>query len=233
MTAQGSLFSRLLGLVTRLNSTTAPTQREVDRRMLDVLYADFDRKVDALALGLDRGTVTVGQFTGAMPSLIRQHQLAAAVIASGGADQVTPQTMALAQRQVDTQLAYFERWKAELLQQAVDGKLPSAEAIAARAKLYGRAAKTTAEQTSTAALGVPPLPWYVGQGSPCRVNCKCRWDIEVLDVVNANFDCYWYVNEEAEHCPVCVMRSRVANPLRVRRGRIVDPERYQAAGLFV
>lgn len=234
MTAQPSLFARLLGLVTALRAPDVkPTRQEVDSALLNKLYADFDAKVDALVNGLERGTVSIGQFTGSMPTLIKQHHLAAAVIAAGGTENATPETYALAQRQVNEQLAYFERWKAELLAQAAAGEQPSAAYIANRAKLYGDAAKTTASDTSLAAKGLPPLPFHIGNGTQCRGHCKCRWSIRTLDVVNGNYDCYWLVDEVAEHCPVCVARGHVANPLKVRDGVVVDPERYQAGGLHV
>lgn len=231
MTARTGLFQRLLGLTDRLRPASAPSAALNTTILLERLQADFESKVDALVAGMKAGTITPGQFVGAMPSLIKQQQLAAAVIGEGGPEHATPQTHALAQRAVDQQLAYFERWKSDLLKQAADGQLPSAEYIANRAKLYGKAATATASEAGTQARGMPTLPFYPGQQTQCLVNCKCAWDIKVLDVVNANFDCYWRL-APAEHCPTCAARARVANPLRVRHGAIVDVEQYQEAGLY-
>jgi hypothetical protein len=227
-----SLFSRLVGLAANVfNPPAPPTQRDETDAALERLNAEFDRRVDALVAGMERGTVTVGQFTGSMPSLIKEHQLAAAVLASGGVDSASPQTLAVAQRNVAEQLAYFERWKTDLLAKTAEGKAPTPKAIAARAKMYGRAAHATVQQAQVEAKGVPAMPFYPAQQTQCRVNCRCNWDIKTLDVVNANYDCYYRRNAN-ESCPTCIARERAANPLRVRKGVIVDAEKYQDARLY-
>lgn len=233
MTAQRpNLFQRLVGAFTGLFAPepTLSTSDDTDAKLARLLD-DYNRKVDALVRGVENGTVTVGQFVGSMPSLIKQHHLAAAVVAGGGAESATPQTYALAQRQVDDQLRYFEAWKATLLQQAVNGDLPTPAYLANRAKLYGKAVHATAQQAQTGARGVPPLPFYPAQGTRCKANCRCAWDIKVLDVVNGNYDCY-YTRSADESCPTCIARERAANPLKVRRGVIVDAEKYQEARLY-
>lgn len=228
--AQTNLFHRLVGLVASLLTPEPPAREDVDAQMAR-LQSDFERKVDALVQGMEDGRVSVGQFVGSMPTLIKQQQLAAAVIGEGGVQNATPKTYAVAQASVDIQLAYFERWKAELLQQAAAGKLPSAAYIANRAKMYGKAASSTAAQANIEAQGLPALPFYPGQGTQCRVNCKCFWDIKTLDVVNGSYDCF-YMLAVAEHCPTCTARSRAANPLRVRGGEIVNADKYQDARFF-
>lgn len=227
-----SLFDRLTGLVTNLFAPEPPSREDVERQ-LERLMAEYNRKVDALTRGLESGTVTVGQFVGSMPSLIREHHLAVAVASAGGVDGATPQTYALAQQKVSEQLAYFERWKGDLLRQTVTGKVPSASAIATRAKLYGKAALSTASQAEVQAKGVPPLPFYPRDGrTKCRVNCCCAWNVKTLDVVNGNYDCYYELGACSDHCPTCLARTRAANPLKVRGGVIVNFEKYQAANLY-
>ena len=226
-----SLFQRLITAVTDLLAPRVAPVREDTDAQLQRLMDEYNRKVDLLTQGMEAGTVTVGQFVGSMPSLIKQHQLAVAVVAGGGADNANPQTLALAQQNVTAQLGYFEAWKQELLQQAARGELPSAAYIANRAKLYGKAANATAQQARLQAQGLPMLPFYPAQATQCRVNCKCTWDIRVLDVVNGNYDCYWTLGI-AEHCPTCLARSRAANPLRVRRGVIQNAEKFADARFY-
>lgn len=227
-----SLFHRLVGLISRVTSRAEPLPVEDTQVYLDRITEAFNVKVDALVAGMDNGTISIGQFVGALPSLIKQQHLTAAVIGEGGSHLATPDTLALAQRNVDTQLAYFDRWKADLLQQAANGQLPSSAYIANRAKLYGKAAGATASEATANARGLPPLPFYPADGQTrCRVNCACQWDVKPLDVVNGNYDCYWSLGM-AEHCPTCIARQRAANPLRIRRGIILNPEKYQASNLY-
>lgn len=225
------LFSRLIGFVTDLFAPRSLPPAETVQRQLATLSAQFDANVTRLAQGLKNGTVTLGQFDGAMRSAIRQHHLAAAVIAEGGTANATPQTLALAQQQVNAQLTYFDNWISELRQQAAAGKLPSADYLTNRARLYGKAAGETASRAGIQVQGLPMLPFYPKQATRCKVGCKCRWDVRVIDAVNGSYDCYWRMGE-AEHCPTCKARARLANPLRVRRGQIVNAEKYQDASLY-
>lgn len=231
MTARPTLFSRLIGFVTDVFAPRPLPSADTVQRQLAALSAQFDTNVTRLAQGLKNGTVTLGQFDGAMRSAIRQHHLAAAVVAEGGTANATPQTLALAQQQVNAQLAYFDNWISELRQQAAAGKLPSAEYLAHRARLYGKAAGETASRAGIQAQGLPMLPFYPKQATKCRVGCKCRWDVRVVDAVNGSYDCYW-VRSADESCRTCLARSRAANPLRVRRGEIVNPEKYRADHLY-
>ena len=225
------LFSRLVSFVGGILAPREPPAAETVERQLAALNAQFDTNVTRLAQGLANNTVSLGQFDGAMRSAIRQHHLAVAVVAQGGTQNATPQTLALAQGQVNVQMGYFDAWMRELQQQAAAGELPSVNYIANRARMYGKAAKATAERASVQGGGLPDLPFHPAEKTPCKFNCKCRWNIRVIDAVNGSYDCYYRLGD-AEHCSVCVARARAANPLRVRRGQIVNAEKYQAAHLY-
>lgn len=225
-----SLLSRLAGLLTGQRTSPPPVAQKT-AALLDQLNAEFDAKVDALVNGMQNGTININQFVGSFPSLLRQHHLAAAVISSGGAHTASPDTLAIAQQASTEQLAYFDRWSKDLLKQANEGKLPSWDYIRNRAKMYAHAATETASKTQVQAHGVPTLPFYPAQSTLCLSNCRCEWRIETLDVVNANYDCFWELGV-SEHCATCIARWQTANPLQVRGGQIVNPERYQADALY-
>lgn len=232
MAQSPSLFSRLVGLITGSPPAAQPLPNpETVKSQLERLNLDYNSKVERLVDGFTQGTISFGQFDGALRSLIRQQHLAAAIVSEGGVENATPDTYALAQQQIDTQMGFFEAWMSELYEQFTSGDLPSAEYLANRAKLYGKAAGETAARGSIQAMGLPTLPFYPGQGTQCKVNCKCSWSVRTQDVVNGSYDCYWTLGAN-EHCPTCLARSRAANPLKVRRGVIVNAERYQAAGLY-
>lgn len=222
-----SLFHRLTGL---FRSPTAPrlSNAETVQSQLDALTQLFNSKADALTMGLDNSTVTLGQFDGAMRSLIKQTHVAASVIGHGGMDAASPDTLALAQQNVDTQLAYFDAWMKDLY---AAKELPSQAYMANRSKLYGKAVKATTSEAVSQSKGVPTLPFYPASQTQCHSNCKCSWTIKTLDIVNDNYDCYYSLGV-AEHCPTCIARQRAANPLRVRRGVILNAEKYTAANLY-
>lgn len=226
-----NLFNRLLGFLTDETSPAAPPLED-QQSALDNLTDIFDSNVDLLAQGVADGTVTWGQFDGAMRAEIRQQQLGAAVVGSGGAHRATPQTYQLAQQQTDAQMQYFDAWSQQLYQQIQSGQTPSAAYIANRAKLYGKSAGSTFNQATTTALGVPELPFYPRDGSTkCLSNCCCEWRILPLQGAG-NYDCFWIIDPECEHCPQCPARRAVCNPLRVRNGAIVDAERFEASNLY-
>ncbi len=220
MTAQPSLFQRLTGLFTALRPPQPKRSRvETDTELLERLFRDFDSKADVLARGLSDGRLSVDDWANAMRTLIRQQHLAAAVIGSGGTEAATPETAATAQRSVNTQMTYFQRWVDDLKA----GKVGSEKQIAARAKLYARAAGATASQALVNATGVPPLPFYPKSGNlRCRSNCRCSIEVVTTDVVNSSYDVYWKLDHaKHETCPDCVRLSREWNPLRIRGGKIL------------
>lgn len=213
----GGLFQRLVGLIDRPRVSQGVPNAEALRGQLNRLSLDFNGKVDALVKGFSEGRVTLGQFDGAMRSLIKQQHLAASVVGQGGTQNANAQTLLQAQRNINTQMGYFDKWIAEMQ----SGNIPTPDAMAARAKLYGKAATATANEANVEARGLPRLDQYPGDGNTqCLSNCRCTLRILSLDVVNANYDIYWQLGA-AEHCPDCVAMSRKWNPLRVRHGQIV------------
>ena len=62
-----------------------------------------------------------------------------------------------------------------------------------------------------------PLPALPGDSSTlCGQRCRCKWDIKVLDAQKGDYDCYWVVDPQAEHCQGCKIRGVDWNPLRIR-----------------
>src|SRR3990172_258380 len=101
-----------------------------------------------------------------MKVAIKRQHLASAVVGGGGAHMATPETYALAQRQVDTQMVYFDNWVNQLRGQPPTPE--QARALAARARMYGAASGETAERSKAQALGVPTLPFYPKNRTNCR-----------------------------------------------------------------
>lgn len=244
-----TLFQQLVGL--KPAQPRSKRDEAALRKQVRALVDAFERTAAAIVAALIAGAITLAEFSSAMRGEIRQLHLAAAIIAHGGAESVSPATLAQAQRQIDAQMVYFNRWMEELHQQeqarllllatggllALRALIPadqmprSPEALSARAKMYGSAATETFARTETAALGVPTLPFYPADRTVCHVYCHCFWTIVPVNAVRGDWNCFWTLGI-AEHCPTCLARSRAANPLKVRGGIIVNAQKYQAANLY-
>lgn len=163
------------------------------------------------------------------------HFLAVRVIY--GSNNYPSELASLARRKAREDITFFQRWLSELQGQDVDES--DFARLAARARLYARSIGETAERASLAIQGVPELPFYPKQDTVCRRNCRCSWEIRRTGTFRAlgrvfnrgNFDCFWRL-AAVEHCPTCQARARAANPLQVRRGEIVNPERYRRSVLY-
>lgn len=95
------------------------------------------------------------------------------------------------------------------------GKL-SEKQVRARADLYSGAVRETYSQARW--LGIP-LPFMPTQGSECKVNCRCRWDVVKLDG-DGNYDAYWRMGATEQHCTTCPSRA-AASPYQIRAGQLV------------
>lgn len=100
--------------------------------------------------------------------------------------------------QIDGQLKYLAGFVADLKA----SKLSPAQA-AARAAMYAGATRGTFYAARY--LG---LPFYPGQGSECKSNCKCAWKD------NGDGSYTWELGA-AEHCATCQSRA-AGGPYRVR-----------------
>lgn len=204
-----------------------PSQREREKayRQLQEEYRD---RVRALVLLLLGGRMALWVWAQRVRAEIRALHLLVAAIGGGDLER-DAELMAQVQRNVDRQMRYFQRWVFQL--NGLDLTLDMLNGIVARANLYVAAVGETFFVALTRSYGLPILPFYPRDGATrCRVNCKCGWRIVKLKG-NGNYDCYWQL-AAAEHCPTCRARARVANPLQVRGGQIVNPERYQNANLY-
>ena len=52
-------------------------------------------------------------------------------------------------------------------------------------------------------------------------NCKCSWDIKVLDAEAGDYDATW-VMHPAEHCQTCIERAAQWAPLQIRDGMLME-----------
>ena len=98
-------------------------------------------------------------------------------------------------QQVAAQIDYLQGFAG-----ALDG-LSEAQ-IAARAALYAGAVRTTYSRAR-----YPKLPFYPGEGTECKGQCKCSWQ-------DNGDGSYTWVLGAAEHCATCQGRAS-GSPYRV------------------
>lgn len=84
----------------------------------------------------------------------------------------------------------------------------------ARARSYASAIKVPYWTGRTKVLPLPAMP---AQGTDCKNNCKCKWDVKTVDAANGDYDAYW-IRHSSDSCATCVQRAQEWNPVRIRGG---------------
>lgn len=185
---------------------------------------------NGLAAQLSRGDITIQQWTLAMREEIKTTYIAQYLLAHGGRDTMTPADWGRIGQKVRVQYEYLQKFAEDIAK----GNLTEGQ-IAARARMYVESSSQMFEQAHGAAVGMPALPAYPGDGkTACKSNCKCTWEIKDL---KDRWECYWTLNP-AEHCSDCLGNAAKWNPLvfyksQVRsiadvHQRLVEAERERA-----
>ena len=135
---------------------------------------------------------------------IRRSYISQYLLAKGGRQNMTQADWGRLGGLLKKQYSYLRQFETEIKL----GKLTPGQ-IKARSQLYIESARQAFERGKVAALGMPSLPAYPGDGnSICGVRCKCNWSIrETKDEWLAR----WKLNP-AEHCDTCLERSVKWNP---------------------
>lgn len=194
---------------------------QVDTAALTASYATLEtewrQRADTLMRALIAGTIGLSVWSAAMREELRRYHLAVALIATGGT--LTAGIAAAAQKRIDGELAYFNRWAASL--QA--GTVESDAMLLSRMALYFAAGFGTLFMALTVWLGLPALPYQPGVLVRCFSNCRCFWIYERIG--DRDWNLTW-IRVPGDSCPTCMARERLAQRLEVRNGEVVDPQQY-------
>lgn len=159
--------------------------------VLRTLTSSFLNDIAVLMLGLDH--LGVGEWQRQFERLIIQHH-AAAYFSGQGANGLTAAGDRILGQALQTQFDFLAGFAGKVEQQ-------SPAQAAARAALYAGALKSTyAKGQYGEALD---LPFYPGEGTVCRGNCKCAWRITQDD----NRARAVWVLDSGESCPDCLARA--------------------------
>lgn len=142
---------------------------------------------------------------------LRQLHTEAALIGTSG--QMTDSARGLLNDMISTDTYYAERFTAQLPQM-------SREAAVARSQMYLPTQLSTINEMT--AVDLPTLPIYPQDSRLiCQHWCKCHLDIRYL-FGDGNYDVYWRMTPEAEHCDDCLRLAATWNPLQIRANVIVN-----------
>lgn len=182
------------------------------RQMLELrdVFAQAQRaRTSELAARLTTGEITATAWQGEMKGIIKQTYIDQYVMAKGGRAQMTQADYGRLGNMLRDQYKYLQGFESDIKA----GKLSPGQ-IAARANLYVESSTQAYERGRAAALGVPKLPAYPGDGSTqCRSNCRCHWEIVPTD---GGWDCFWRLGD-AQHCSGCQVNAGTWSPLQVSR----------------
>lgn len=185
------------------------------KNLIQIRTSLFESEVNALAEKVYTGEVSIGQWEESMKQLIRGMHSSTAAIGKGGWQEMTQSDWGRIGAEVKAQYRYLHGF-AEHISDTRD--TISMNAIQARARLYGGAARHSAAlmQAGDLAGGTrrkpvtfKGLPWLPGDGSTeCLVNCKCYWELTVIDKTKKSqlVRAVWRLTE-AEHCNDCLDRQ--------------------------
>lgn len=183
----------------------------------------FNDRVKTLASQLVSGDLTVDAWEREMQRLIIQIQAMAMMIGRYDFSTINNDAVFMMELRAMEQFGYLHRF-AELV---AANPPKSANAVTARARLYGNDAEATFWENYGIAAGIPPMPFYPKQYTSCNLNCMCAWEYVKMEG-SGNWDCYWRVSP-VEHCPECARRAEVASPLQVRDGNVLP---FDSSGVY-
>jgi hypothetical protein len=177
-------------------------------KQVDKLVAQAQADISHLMAGLSGGQLSADQWHQGMEDLLTEVHLAAYLVASGAQDAPDLVDSPIGQYIAD-QLDYLDQWAADL-----DPEDPRNDG---RGAMYGSAVRGAYSLGDTDGW---PLPTHPGEGTDCLTNCKCEWDIVVIDAAGGDADAFWERHAQ-DSCPTCVERAGKYYPLRIRGGAIV------------
>lgn len=204
----------------KLTGTEVYKQLPIDEKsranLIKARVEIFKNDSGALSEDMYSGKISLGEWQESMKKMIRELHSSAAAIGKGGWDNMTKSDWGRIGSQVKEQYRYLQGFAEKV---ATDRESISLEAIQARARMYGEAARNSASlaQAGEFAGGTARqpgrfegLPWIPGDGSTeCLVNCKCHWELFVVSKTKTTqlVQATWIMAQIEDHCDTCPQRN--------------------------
>lgn len=180
------------------------------------LEQDFRDRVRDLNRRAVSGEITVPEWQALYGVEIRTYQVTSRVVGAGGFGSLTDDDLRDMERITRDELQYLDRFA-----RGLDPDNLNEQMMNIRGQMYSGAGRESFERGAASSQGVPRLPFYPRQGTDCRGNCQCHWEIKPLEG-DGNFDCFWE-RSPVDSCEVCINREIVCNPLEIRGGTYQTP----------
>jgi hypothetical protein len=135
----------------------------------------------------------------------------AAYMTGRGTTEVDPAAKQVVTSDIAEQLSFLKHF-ANVIEQS-QGEFQ--QGWRSRAQMYARSIQTPYWRGATEMLPLPAMP---GQGTQCRTNCGCSWDVQKL-AGDGNYDAYWR-RGKSDSCQTCVQRERDWTPFKIRGGEV-------------
>lgn len=140
-------------------------------------------------------------------ALTRYHQ--AAYMAGSGAPTMNDTARKFVSATVKAQLDFLNGFVID-----IQGEREWQKGWNARAAMYADAIKTPYWKGATNVLPLPAMP---ADGTQCLSNCKCSWEIAVVDEAAGDYDAYWRRGAD-DSCQTCLEREARWSPVQIRGG---------------
>jgi hypothetical protein len=177
------------------------------RRLFDSYQTRARIEVRNLAQRLADGVIDMKQWEAGMREVIKDTYSTGYMLGRGGKLQMTQADWGSVGGQLKNQYRYLNGF----YEAVAAGDLTPAQ-IGARAELYINSATQSIERGRARGLGAPELPaWPADGSSECLASCRCFWSIEETDT---EWLATWTLTP-AEHCPTCLERAQIWNPLLI------------------
>lgn len=181
---------------------------------LDELLRRLADLIAAITADLEIAAIDLIAWRAEMERLLARYHLAAYMAGQESPD-LTEAELAQVTAYVETQLQFLDNF-AFVIQTGAEWQA----GWNARAALYAEGIKAPYWKGRTKILPLPAMP---GDGTTqCLTNCRCLWDVVVVDEEAGDYDATWTLGV-ADHCQTCLERSEQWAPLQIRDGRLVIP----------
>jgi hypothetical protein len=178
-------------------------------RLRDGYNANLAERVISVSAGLAEGGSLTG-WVNVMRENIKNAYINQYMLAMGGRNNMKPADWGRVGAEIKKQYRFLNQFANEI----ANGQL-SEKQIANRAKMYIDGSTQLFERANVIARGMPDLPEYPADGGQkCKSKCKCNWRIVETET---GWDCYWELEEGAEHCEDCLANAATYNPLTIRK----------------
>jgi len=173
---------------------------------LKSLIEEFADKLRHLTNQLEAELITADEWESSFETLLARYHTTALLLGSS-TDTLTASAADYVARIVGNQFEFLGSFAA-----VIQGAEEWQAGFLARAESYASAIKVPYWAGNTELLPLPAMP---AEGTQCLNNCGCSWDIQELDEVVGDYDCYW-VRSKDDSCQTCLEREAQWSPYEIR-----------------